>query len=91
MSRKEAAEEYAKALKEGQKEYKEKFGIKSTRIPFKLIHSNDTKDSTQITEYSEYITSTNSRFFLFQSFGLIFATYLPFIFNISSCSLQIKQ
>jgi len=44
----------------GQKEYKEKFGIKSTRIPFKLIHSNDGESDTVITEYSEYITSTYS-------------------------------
>ena len=43
----------------GQKEYREKFGIKSTRVPFKLIHSA-CNIADEITEYSEYVTSTDS-------------------------------
>lgn len=46
--------------KMGQKEYKEKYKIKSTRVPFKLIHSVDNASAHKITEYSEYITSTYS-------------------------------
>ncbi|MBO5432747.1 MAG: radical SAM protein, partial [Clostridia bacterium] len=42
----------------GQKAYQEKFGIKSTRVPFKLIHSNESQKKDDIVEYSEYITST---------------------------------
>ena len=43
----------------GQKAYRERFGIKSTRVPFKLIHSSyDACDD--ITEYSEYVTATCS-------------------------------
>ena len=66
----------------GQKEYKEKFGIKSTRIPFKLIHSNDTKDSTQITEYSEYITSTNSMSKDDWAEALVFSYYIQGLHNL---------
>lgn len=66
----------------GQKEYKEKFGIKSTRIPFKLIHSNDTKDSTQITEYSEYITSTNSMSKDNWAEALVFSYYIQGLHNL---------
>ncbi len=43
----------------GQQAYRERFGIKSTRVPFKLIHSSyDACDD--ITEYSEYVTATCS-------------------------------
>ena len=44
----------------GQKEYKEKFSIQSTKVPFKLIHSNSLSDNEEITEYNEVVTSTYS-------------------------------
>ncbi len=46
--------------KMGQKSYIEKYNIKSTKVPFRLIHSQKGKISDGITEYSEYITSTYS-------------------------------
>lgn len=44
----------------GQKEYREKFGIKSVKLPFKLIHSDDAQHRGEITEYSECVTATCS-------------------------------
>ena len=66
----------------GQKEYKEKFGIKSTRIPFKLIHSNDIQDDKQITEYSEYITSTDSMSVTDWTRALTFSYYIQGLHNL---------
>ncbi len=66
----------------GQKEYKEKFGIRSTRIPFKLIHSNDTEDNSQITEYSEYITSTYSMNEEDWTRSLVFSYYIQGLHNL---------
>lgn len=66
----------------GQKEYKEKFGIKSTRIPFKLIHSNDGESDSQITEYSEYITSTYSMDEKAWVKALVFSYYVQGLHNL---------
>lgn len=44
----------------GQKAYREKFGIRSTRVQFQLIHSNKNQKTDDITEYSEYVTSTDT-------------------------------
>ncbi len=66
----------------GQKEYKEKFGIKSTRIPFKLIHSNDGESDSQITEHSEYITSTYSMDEKDWVKALVFSYYVQGLHNL---------
>ena len=65
----------------GQKEYREKFEIKSTRVPFKLIHSAcDAID--EITEYSEYITSTYSMNSNEWVKALVFAYYVQGLHNL---------
>lgn len=66
----------------GQKQYKEKFSIKSTRIPFKLIHSNNGESDSQITEYSEYITSTYSMDEKDWVRSLVFAYYVQGLHNL---------
>lgn len=65
----------------GQKEYKEKFGIKSTRVPFKLIHSSDDAGE-EITEYSEYVTSTYSMDEKDWVKSLVFAYYVQALHNL---------
>lgn len=42
-----------------QKWYIEKYKIKSTKVPFKLVHTID-GESEEITEYGDYVTSTYS-------------------------------
>ena len=44
----------------GQKYYRDKFEIKSTFVPFRLMHSTYTPREDEITEYAEYATSTYS-------------------------------
>lgn len=66
----------------GQKTYKEKFGIKSTRVPFKLIHSVDVENPEKVTEYSEYITSTYSMNEKQWAESLIFANYIQAFHNL---------
>ncbi|MBQ6066629.1 MAG: radical SAM protein [Clostridia bacterium] len=44
----------------GQKDYKEKYGIKSVRLPFRLIHSDASQHEGEITEYSECVVATYS-------------------------------
>lgn len=65
----------------GQKEYREEFRIKSTRVPFKLIHSAcDVCD--EITEYSEYVTSTYSMSSDAWVKSLTFAYYVQGLHNL---------
>ena len=66
----------------GQKAYQEKFGIKSTRVPFKLIHSNENQKKDDIVEYSEYITSTNSMNETEWARSLLFASYIQGLHNL---------
>ncbi len=66
----------------GQKEYKERFNIKSTRVPFKLIHSVDKKTDNEITEYSEYVTSTYSMNEDEWVKSLVFAYYVQGLHNL---------
>ncbi len=66
----------------GQKAYQERFGIKSTRVPFKLIHSNSTQDKNEITEYSEYITATSSMNEDEWARALLFASYVQALHNL---------
>ncbi|MBQ9913038.1 MAG: radical SAM protein [Clostridia bacterium] len=65
----------------GQKSYRDKFSIKSTRVPFKLIHSNH-KESSEIIEYSEYITSTYSMSQKEWVRALIFSYYIQGFHNL---------
>ncbi len=65
----------------GQKWYKEKYKIKSTRVPFKLIHSNECNSSKGITEYSEYVTSTYSMDENDWAKGLLFTSYVQSLHN----------
>lgn len=66
----------------GQKSYREKFGIKSTRVPFKLIHSNESQKKDDIVEYSEYITSTDSMDEQTWARSLLFAYYVQGLHNL---------
>lgn len=66
----------------GQKAYQEKFGIKSTRVPFKLIHSNSSHSEKEITEYSEYITSTSAMSKEEWARALLFASYVQGLHNL---------
>jgi putative methyltransferase len=66
----------------GQKEYQKKFGIKSTRVPFKLIHSNSSQDKNEITEYSEYITSTDTMSSDEWVRALLFSSYIQGLHNL---------
>ena len=66
----------------GQKAYQEKFGIKSTRVPFKLIHSNTSQDTNEIVEYSEYITATSSMNEEEWARALLFSSYVQGLHNL---------
>ena len=44
----------------GQAYYKEHFQIKSTLVPFLLMHSKEDMNLSEATEYAEYVTSTYS-------------------------------
>ena len=66
----------------GQKEYQEKFGIKGTRVPFNLIHSNSDQDKNEITEYSEYITATDTMNSDEWARALLFSSYIQGLHNL---------
>lgn len=66
----------------GQKAYQEKFGIKSTRVPFKLIHSNESQKKDDIVEYSEYITSTDAMSEEEWAKSLLFSSYIQGLHNL---------
>ncbi len=65
----------------GQVSYQEKYGVKITRVPFKLIHSNPNKD-TGITEYSDYVTSTYSMNTDEWVKSLLFSSYVQGLHNL---------
>lgn len=66
----------------GQKAYMEKFGIKSTTVPFKLIHSIEDENKDKITEYSQYITATNSMNEKQWAESLLFSNYIQGLHNL---------
>ncbi len=66
----------------GQKAYQDKFNIKSSRVPFKLIHSNGDEKEDGIVEYSEYITSTFSMNEDEWARALLFAAYVQGLHNL---------
>ncbi len=66
----------------GQKDYMEKFGIKSTKVPFKLIHSVEKDDPDKIIEYSQYITSTYSMNEEQWAKSLLFSNYVQGLHNL---------
>ncbi|MBQ3007291.1 MAG: radical SAM protein [Clostridia bacterium] len=66
----------------GQKEYKEKFAIESTKVPFRLIHSNSFYDNEEITEYNEVVTSTYSMSREEWVKALIFSYYIQGLHNL---------
>lgn len=66
----------------GQRDYIEKYSIKSTRVPFKLIHSANVKNESEITEYSEYVTSTYSMKTSEWIEALIFSYYIQGLHNL---------
>lgn len=66
----------------GQKAYRDRFGIKSTRVPFKLIHSTVSEKEEEITEYSEYITSTSTMSEHEWARALLFSSYVQALHNL---------
>ncbi len=65
-----------------QKEYMEKFGIKSTRVPFKAIHTNALQKKDSVTEYSVYITATNTMNDSEWADAMLFASYVQALHNL---------
>ncbi|MGN1442334.1 MAG: radical SAM protein, partial [Acutalibacteraceae bacterium] len=66
----------------GQKEYRKKYGITSTHVPFRLVHTNKNQENDDITEYSEYITSTFSMNQEEWARSLLFASYIQGLHNL---------
>ncbi|MCR5040714.1 MAG: radical SAM protein, partial [Clostridia bacterium] len=66
----------------GQPWYKEKFGIKSVRVPFQLIHSYAGQKKDDITEYSEYVVATDSMDSEQWARSMIFANYVMGLHNL---------
>lgn len=66
----------------GQKSYQKKFGIKSTRVPFKLIHSNNVENKDEIVEFSDYISATSSMNEKEWARALLFASYIQGLHNL---------
>ena len=66
----------------GKKAYQDRFGIKSTRVPFSLIHSNRGYSKDDIVEYSEYITSTSSMDEKEWAKALLFSSYIQALHNL---------
>ena len=66
----------------GQTWYKEKYQIKSKRVPFKLIHSFASQKQDAITEYSEYIVATYSMNEHEWARAMLFADYVQGLHNL---------
>lgn len=66
----------------GQKAYQQRHGIKSTRVPFKLIHSSSSISSEDVQEYTEYITSTASMSENEWARALLFSSYVQSLHNL---------
>ena len=66
----------------GQKSYIEKFGLKSTRVPFKLIHSNLSQNEEFVTEYSVYVTQTSTMPQNDWVRALLFSNYVQALHNL---------
>ena len=65
----------------GQPYYREKYGIKSTFVPFKLMHSVDSEQD-EITEYAEYATETYSMTSAEWARSLLFASCVQGFHNL---------
>ncbi len=66
----------------GQKEYREKFNIQSTFVPFLLMHSTYAPLSEEVTEYAEYSTSTYSMSKEDWAKSLLFASFIQGMHNL---------
>lgn len=66
----------------GQKAYQDRFNIGVTRVPFRLIHSNNSNTDNEIVEYSHYITSTYSMTSDEWASALLFASYVQGLHNL---------
>lgn len=66
----------------GKKSYQEKFSIKSTKVPFRLIHSDSKENINEITEYSEYITATDTMNEKEWARALLFSSYVQALHNL---------
>lgn len=66
----------------GKKSYQKKFGIRSTHVPFRLIHSNGSHSKNEFLEYSDYVTSTDSMNTTEWSRALLFSSYIQALHNL---------
>ena len=66
----------------GQKYYREKYNIKSTFVPFLLMHSTYAPLKDEITEYAEFSTSTYSMSSLDWARALLFASCIQGMHNL---------
>ena len=66
----------------GQAWYKEKYQIKSKRVPFKMIHSSANQNNDDIIEFSEYVIATYSMREIEWARALLFADYVQGLHNL---------
>ncbi len=66
----------------GQAWYKERFQIKSRRVPFLLMHSKEDMNASEVTEYAEYITSTYSMDEAAWAATMTFASFIQGLHNL---------
>ena len=62
--------------------YREKYQIKSTNIPFLLIHTNEAENPGEVTEYSEMVTSTASMSRMDWAQSLLFSNFVLGLHNL---------
>ncbi len=66
----------------GQKAYRERYQIGSTRVPFRIKHTTNMENPNEITEYAEYTTSTYSMCREEWADSLLFANYIQGLHNL---------
>ncbi len=66
----------------GRPEYRKRYRINSTRVPFRLMHSTREDCASTVTEYAEYVTSTYSMRREEWASSLLFATYIQGLHNL---------
>lgn len=66
----------------GQREYIQRYGLQSTDVPFRLIHSNGHQTADTPTEYSRYVTATDTMHAEDWVKSLLFANYVQALHNL---------
>ena len=66
----------------GQKSYRERYRIGSTRVPFRIKHTTYLENQNAITEYTEFVTSTYSMCKQEWADSFLFASYIQGMHNL---------